>query len=162
MNYKFFGGVALMVMLIVFPASASMVTFLVVETGIDEGIANTQHGSLWDDGLMTVFFDAGHIVTNYPIARMNKRPAADLSGPLAVDFSEAAEGGVDYFILAFLDYQSQEGPLAPVMITVKLYKTSPQQLIFEQNFPADAAKTLNDEYLIAKNAGRIIASKIKD
>jgi len=162
MIHKTLLSIALLLLVLIFPASASMVSFLVVETGLNTETAITQHSSLWEGGLMDVFFEAGHIVTNYPVERMEKKPAQDLSGIIRADFYEAAEGGAEYFILAFLEYQNIETTVIPIGITLKLYKTNPQELIFEQTLPAGTGKTLNEEYQFAINAGRIIVSKIRE
>jgi len=160
MNNKRLVSAAVLFLLLVFPASASMVSFLVVETGLNEE-TQTQYGSLWEGGLMDVFFDAGHIVTNYPIARMEERPAEDLSGHIEVDFYEASRGGADYFVLAFLEFQSKEASV-PNAVIIKIYNTNTEKLIFERNFSAGTGKNLGEEYQIAKNAGQVIVSNIKD
>ena len=158
MVHKTLGCMAILFLVLAFPASASMVSFLLVETGINNENMNTQHGSLWEGGLMEVFFNAGHIVTNYPITRMDKKPTQDLSGVIRADFIEAAENGAEYFILGFLEYKE----MVPVGVTLKLYKTKTQELVFEQNFPAGRGRSMNEEYSLAQNAGRIIVSNIKD
>ena len=149
-----------LLLLMVFPASASMVSFLVVETGLNEETV-TQYGSLWEGGLMDVFFDAGHIVTNSPIARMEKMPAEDLSGYIRVDFYEASRSGADYFILGFLEFQNKNARTPSAMV-IKIYNTNTEKLVFEQSFSAGIGKSLNDEYQIAKDAGQVIVSNIKD
>jgi len=148
---------AVLLLLLVFPASASTVSFLVVQTGLGE--KTTQYGSLWEGGLMDVFFDAGHIVTNYPIARMEKRPAEDLSGPIELDFNEARAGGADYFILGFLEFKDSSVPNAMI---VKIYSTNTEKLVFERSFPAGTGRNMGEEYQIAKNVGQIVVSNIKD
>jgi len=158
MNNKRLVSAAVLLLLLVFPVSASTVSFLVVETGLNDEAKN-QYGSLWEGGLMEVFFDAGHIVTNYPIARMGKKPADDLSGPIELDFNEARVGGADYFILGFLEFKDSSVPSA---IDIKIYSTNTEKLVFEHNFPAGTGRNLGEEYQIAKNTGRIIVSNIKD
>jgi hypothetical protein len=158
MNYKRLGSMAVLLLLLVFPASASMVSFLVVETGLNEE-ASTQYGSLWEGGLMEVFFDAGHIVTNCPIARMEKRPAEDLSGYIEVDFYEATRGGAEYFILGFLEFQNKS---VPSVMVIKVYSTNTEKLVFERSFPAGTGRNLGEEYQIAKNAGQVIVSNMRD
>ena len=162
MNYKRLGGLAVLLVILAFPASASMVSFLLVETGLDEDTSNRQYSSLWEGGLMDVFFDAGHIVTNSPIARIKDKPAVDFSGVIKDDFNEAVDGGADYFLLGFLDYKIQAGNAVPTGITLKLYEADSQQLVYEQKFPAGTGKNLDEEYQSAQNAGRIIISHIED
>ena len=156
-------GLAALLMLLAFPASASMVSFLLVETGINDEVSSGQYTSLWEGGLMAAFFDAGHIVTNSPIARMEKKPERDLSGTVAADFNEAVSGGADFYILGFLEFQVQgQGTRAvPVGIVLKLYNSESQQLLFEQRFPAGTGKSLDEEYQFAQNAGRTIISHLE-
>jgi len=158
MNNKRLVSMAVLFLLLLFPASASTVSFLVVETGLGEKTI-TQYGSLWEAGLMEVFFDAGHIVTNSPIARMEKRPAEDLSGSIELGFNEARVGGADYFILGFLEFRDSSVPNAMI---IKIYSTNAEKLIFERSFPAGNGRNLGEEYQIAKNAGQIVVSNIKD
>jgi len=162
MVHKRLFGLAVMLLLLAFPASAFMVSFLVVETGLNEEAAHMPTTDLWEGGLMDAFFDAGHIVTNSPAARMDKRPAQDLSGFVEEDYKEAVSGGAEYFILGFLEYQNREGRPIPVRMALKLYDTDTKKLIFEQNFPAGSGKDNSEEYKIAQNAGWTLASKIKD
>jgi len=162
MNFKRLLSVTALLMLLSFPSFASMVSFLVVETGLGEEIAGTQYPSLWEGALMSAFFDAGHIVTNCPVARMEKKPDIDITGTIKAGFIEAIEGGVDYFILGFLEHRILGGIAVPVNITIKLYKTDSQELIFEQSFPIDNDKSLSEEYQFAQNVGWILISNIKD
>ena len=161
MNIKRLGSIIVMLMLLVFPASASMVCFLVVETGINDEVASTQYSSLWEDGLMSVFFDAGHIVTNHPVERMEKKPAQDLSDGIANSFYDALDGGADYFIVCYLECRDQGGMAVPFDIIIRLYGTSTEELIFERNFPAGKVN-LGEEYQFAQNAGQLLISSIKD
>lgn len=161
---RFTNIIALPVLLAVFavPVSASTVSVLMVETGLNEEIPSTRYSSLWEGGLMETFFNAGHIVTNCPIARMEKKPAQDFTGMLRADFNDAASGGVDYLILGFLNHQVLEGAVAPTDITIKIYRMDLEELVFERNFPAGTGKDLNEEYEFAQHAGQIIISQIKE
>ena len=156
------GIIAVMFVLLVSPVHAAMVSFLVVETGLNDEVASSQYSSLWEGGLMSVFFDAGHIVTNYPITRIDKKPSSDLSGRIGNDFDEAAEGGAEYFILGYLEYEAHGKSAIPTGIILKLYRTDSKELILERNFPAGNSRNLNEEYQLAQNAGRFIISNIKD
>ena len=159
MFHKRLGCLAVLFMLLVFPASASMVCVMLVETGINEGASSGQYATLWEGGLMAVFFDAGHIVTNSPIARMEK-PARDLSGQLEADFNEAVRGGADFFVLAFLEFKNLGERAVPIGIALKLYNSGTRNLVYEQRFPAGSGKSLDEEYQIAQNAGRTIISHL--
>ena len=162
MKYKHLALMAALLLVLSFPVSASMVSFLVVETGLNEEAAYMPYTGLWEGGLMDVFFDAGFIVTNSPAARMEKKPARDISGLVEDDYIDAVNGGAEYFILAFLEYQNRGGQMSPVGIALKLYKTDSKRLIYEKNFPAGSGIDLDDEYKIAQDAGRTIISQVKD
>ena len=162
MNCKLLGCVAVLLVVLVFPASAAMVSFLIVETGLNDGVPRTEYGDLWEDALMASFFDSGHIVTNSPILRMEQKPAQVLSGTVKTDFEEAVRGGADYFVLCFLDYQVQGRRASPVDITIRAYKTDTQELIAERSFPAGRARSLNEESRFARDAGGVIVSQIRD
>ena len=160
MYFKRLWIIAVLFAVLVIPVSASVVSFLLVETGLRDGAPETQYTSLWEDGLMNAFFDAGHVVTNSLITRMERRPERDLTGIIEVDFREAASGGAEFFILGFLDYRTQEGRLVPSDIVVKIYRTSSQQIVYEQRFQAGTGRNLNEESLLAKNTGRVIISHL--
>ena len=162
MSCKRLLGTVVLFVVFTFSVSASTVSFLVVETGLNEGISSPQYSSLWEDGLMSVFFDAGHIVTNNPILRMSKQASIDIRGTaIEADFVEAALGGADYVILGFLDYQMQGNRAVPTGINIKIYTAVSQVLVFEQNFPAGSGRNTTEENQIIQNAGRTIISQIK-
>ena len=162
MVIKRFLFTALLFMLLTFSASASMVSFLVVETGLNDGILGSQSSSrIWEEGLMAIFFDAGHIVTNNPILRMDKPVPAEIRGTVVeYDFDEAVMGGADYIILGFLEYEIQGIRAVPARMNIKIYTTVPEELIHEQVFPV--GRTSAEETQIVRNAGRTIISYIKE
>ena len=148
--------------LMAFPVAASMVSFLVVETGLNENVPSNQLSSLWGGGLMAAFFDDGHIVTDSPVVRMAKRPEQDFTGQVEVDFREAVAAGSEYFLLGFIEYQVVGTKIEPVNILLKLYTTDSKKLLFEQVFPVGRGKNLMEEHQYAQNAGKIIVSHLKD
>jgi len=162
MIYRRLGIAAFMFMVFAFNASALIVSFLVVETGLRDDAPRDQLSSIWEGGLMAAFFDAGHIVTDSPVARMEKKPAADLSGFIGKDFNEAAASGAEYFLLGFLEYKIQDGKTVPVHISLKLFKTDSKTLVFEQQFPVGTGNGPADEHQIAQNAGRVFVPYIKE
>ncbi|MCL2478574.1 MAG: hypothetical protein FWF22_03670 [Treponema sp.] len=113
-------GLALLIGgLAIAPVSASMVSFLIIEEGLQPGSDSGNYSTLWEGGLMGAFFDAGHIVSNSPVLRVEKMTPADPSAApsalpsaipaeAAADFAEANTGGADYFILAVLEYSLQD------------------------------------------------------
>ena len=161
MNYKRLGGMAALFMLLAFPASASMVSLLLVETGINGRAPSSQITSVWEGGLLSAFFNAGHIVTNSPITRMQNKPSPFISGSIENDFNEAVFGGAEYFILGFLEYQLQSGTLVPVELALKIYTANTKKLLYEQSFPVGRGSNFAEEYRLAQNAGRVIISQLQ-
>ena len=159
MGNKRIWGMLLLFVLLSFPVSASMVSFLLVETGISEDITGSQYTSLWEGGLMAAFFDAGHIVTNSPIMRLEKKPSKDLNGYIEDDFNEAIEAGAEYFILGFLEYQLQGSRPVPVDITLKVYTIKSKNKVYEQSFSV-GRRSLNEEFQFAQDTGRNIVSHL--
>jgi hypothetical protein len=84
--------------------SAATVSFLVVETGLAEESVRPQSSLLWENGLMDVFFDAGHIVSNAPIMRIPGKTTEKLPDPVRNELDQARNGGADYFIVVLLEY----------------------------------------------------------
>ena len=163
MVFKRLLGTAVLLTVLAFSASASTVSFMVVETGLSEETSSPQYSSLWEGGLMSIFFEAGHIVTNNPILRMDKQFPTDIRGTvLEKDLDEAALGGAEYIVLGMLEYQMQGNRPIPAGINIKIYTTVPQQLVYEQKFPAGSGRNSNEENQIVQNAGRTIISQIKD
>ena len=163
MGYRRLTGMAVLLVFLAFPASASTVSFLVVETGLNDGISSPQHSSLWEGALMSVFFDAGHIVTNNPILRMEQEAPVEIRGTaMETDFNDAVLAGAEYIIFGFLEYRIQGNRAVPVKIDIKLYETASRELVYQQNFPAGSGRNPNEEYQLAQNAGRSIISHIKD
>ena len=158
--YKLPGCVALLLFVLIFPVSASMVSILLVETGLNEEAPLTQHSSLWEGALMSSFFDAGHIVTNSPILRLEEKPQQALNIALKSDFEDAASGGADFIVLCLLEFQSQARGAAPADVSIRTYRADTQELIFEQNFPTGRGRNQNEEYQFAQNAGNVIVSRI--
>jgi len=162
MIFRRLGIFVLFFTLFSFPASALMVSFLVVETGLNEDAPGNQMSTLWEGGLMAAFFDAGHIVTDSPVIRIEKKPASDLTGRIESDFNEAVTAGSEYFLLGFMDYKIDGTKFVPVSITLKLYKTGSKKLIFEKLFPVGQGKSLAEEHQLAQQAGQVIVSHIEE
>ena len=162
MGFRRFLVTALLFVLLTFSASASMVSFLVVETGLNEGISGPQSTSrIWEEGLMAFFFDAGHIVTNNPILRMDKQAPTEIHGSIVEnDFNDAVMGGAEYIVLGFLEYAIQGNRAIPTKMNIRVYSTVPEELVYEQIFPV--GRNSAEESQIVRNAGRTIISYIKE
>ena len=151
---------------VVFPLSAANISFLVIETGVREEGRINESSAIWENGLMDVFFDAGHIVTNAPILRLNKNPPGEFPGEARKNLDEALEGGADFFILALLDYQeiipSANSILNPRSVSLRLFSTSPYKILYERTYPAGTSLQKNDRFSYAKNAARLLVPFLRD
>ena len=157
MTYKRLGSMAVLIVLLSLPASALMVSFQLVETGIDERASIGQHSQLWESGLMAAFFEAGYIVTSSPITWMERTPAPGLPGEIQASFNEAMLGGANYFILGFIEYNIDRGRTVPVEVTVRVYDVN-SRLVSEQNFPTGPGRSNTEELQRAQHAGQLVIS----
>ena len=139
-----------------------MISFLVVETGLQAESRAGEYSTLWEDGLMSVFFDAGHIVSNGTVLRLEKNPTKDFPEEVQADFAEAREGGADFFVLALLEYRSQGGAIKPSGVSLRIFSVASRKLIYQQRFAAGTGAGLDEEYACAREAGKAIMSHIKD
>ena len=143
-----------------------MVSFLVVETGIPHTANAGDYAFLWEGGLMGAFFDAGHIVSNSPVLRLENPPIAsiqrgEIPREALIDFDEALEGGADFFVIAMIEFISLEGRVIPRDVFVQIFNTSTRSLIFVEKFPAGSGASPRDEFLNAQDAGKIIAAQLR-
>jgi len=145
-----------------FPLSASMISVLVVETGLKDNSNVGQYSSLWEDGLLSVFFDAGHIISNGNILRLEKMPTKALPDEVLIDHADAFNGGADYFIMVILQYENRNGRLRPQEATLRLFSTNTGGMIFQSVIPAGRGTTIDEEYRRAKDAARTIIPHIKE
>ena len=166
MFYRRLGMAALLWFFLVLPLPASMVSFMVIETGLPMEARRTEYSSLWEDGLMSVFFDAGHIVSNSLVMRLEKTPETEFPQEAQADYLEASGGGAEFFVLVFLEYTPQGGVMRPQNTLVKIFTTgvssgTPRTLIYEQRFPGTGTG-LRDEYVRAQDTARVIEAQLKD
>jgi hypothetical protein len=140
-------------------AEAATVSFMVIETGLPPEAGTSAHSGLWESGLMDVFFEAGHIVSNAPVLRLDRKPEEAFPAAARPELSEAIEGGAEFFILAMLDY---DAPAAaniqkPRRISLRLFKTSPHTLLHEQQYTdTESAGGPDIEYDRLKRAARTL------
>jgi hypothetical protein len=146
------------------PLPAATVSFLVIETGLREELVSPGYSVLWENSLLDVFFEAGHIVSNAPLMRLNRLPAEDFPPEALADFSEALEGGADFFVLARLDYRFSRagaGP-EPENIVLRIYRTRPYRLVHEERLENLDASSGRDESVRAARIIRRLIPYIKD
>jgi len=136
--------VFILVFFALFSVEASMISFSVIETGLPQDGRTSQHTILWENTLLDVFFNAGHIVCNAPIQRLESRPPADFLSSSFYDLErEAIDGGIDYIILVQLDYPPDLE--TPSDISILLYKVRGRVKIYEKQLRGKAYRTIGEE-----------------
>jgi hypothetical protein len=148
--------------LVAVPVHGSMVSVLIIETGLEQESAVKDYSTLWEDGIMGVFFEAGYIVTNGSVLRLGADRVKEFPDEAQADFHEASEGGADFFVMALLEYKNQDGTFKPSVVSLKLYGTIPRRLIYEERFSAGQTVDSREEHARAREAARVLISHIKD
>jgi len=123
--------------------SAHMVSFYVVEAGLPEYVENRHHSYIWENAFMDVFFDAGHIVCNAPILRLTARPSGDILSAVAFDALDAREGGIEYILIAMLDYTPDL--LSADNITFYIYSLTSRKIVYEKKITGKEYRTPREE-----------------
>jgi hypothetical protein len=144
--------------------SAATVSFLVIETGLKDDSGANDYSVIWENSLLDVFFEEGHIVSNSPILRLTQKPEKEFPDEAQVDLSEAVNGGVDYFILAMVDYPAPlEGKTQkPGNISLRLYKTRPYQFLYEERYAGrNSSGNMKDEFVQVKQTVRRLIPHLK-
>ena len=104
-----------------FPLGAASVSFLVIETGPTGGVPRTPYSILWENSLMDVFYESGHIVSNAPIMRMSAKPADGFPNEAERDYNDAKKGGMEFFIVAILEHPESA-------VSMRLFNTESRKL----------------------------------
>jgi len=137
------------------PLFGATISFLVIETGPS---GSSQYSTMWENNLMDVFFETGHIVSNARMIHLDQKPAANLPGEAEKDYQEARGSGMDYFLIAIIE-QGSSG--APQTVCLRLFSTNSQELIKEQVYADNTFRTAKEENENIKKAIGLIAAQIK-
>ena len=143
---------------------AATVSFLVIEANLPDSGATNQYSILWENGLMEVFYESGHIVTNSPILRLNTKPALDFPPEAKNDLELARGGGMDYFLIALVDYPvptRRMEAVKPQNVSMCLFTTGSGKMLWKQEYAVSGAKTVKEEYEFIKKAIGDMAVQIK-
>jgi len=133
------------------PLSGATVSCLVIETGPSGG-PKSQYSAAWENNLLDVFFDTGHIVSNARMIRIDRKPADSFPTAAENDYQEARAGGMDYFVIAIID-QNQN-------VSLRLFRTNSRDLINEQVYAYSAPKNAREENDSIKKTISLIAAQI--
>jgi len=129
----------------VFPLNAANVSFLVMETGESREDPAYQYPILWENGLLEIFFEAGHIVSNFPIMQIAGKPADGFPDEAKESFEDARTGGMDFFLVGIVDY-AQSG------VSLRLFNTKSPKMIQEQKYKVTSFRSTKEEYENIKTA----------
>ena len=143
------------------PLNAYTVSVMVAETALPHAAPQAEASIRWETGFMDTFFDAGHIVSNAPIARLAS-PAGEVPEECMDDLYAAREGGVEYFILVLLNYEGYTGTGAPrpVRAELKMFKVTPYRLVAVTRFPAPGGTLETDHLANAREAARLLLTHL--
>jgi len=133
--------------LLTFSLNAATVSFHVVEAGISEE-ADKKMSELWETAFMDVFFDAGYIISNAPVMRLEKSPSNILQ---IVDFKEASLCGIDYMLIVLLDYKASLP--SPEEVSFYIYKVTKREKVLERKIRQKQVP-LKDDYNNMKSIAR--------
>ena len=125
-------------------AAASMVSFCVIETGLPENRAFSDHSVQWENAFMDVFFDAGYIVSNYPMTRLEEKPKNGIMESAGINIMDARIWGIDFIIISQLDYSDFGQP--PNNITLLIYKVNTSEKIYERQFDGRTYRSAREEH----------------
>ncbi len=158
----------LLMVLVVFGGGlvfSETVSIIIVETGIREESPRIESSGLWENGLMDVFFENGHIVSNAPILRLNAGAANPYPGEQLLNLNEVKAGGANFYVLAVLSYsetnEKTSGPLTPRLISLRFVRLSPYKVLYEVQLNGTQGK-IQDELDHAKKAAQAMIPYFKD
>jgi hypothetical protein len=125
-------------------AEASVISFCVIETGLQTEGARNRNSMLWENAFMDVFFDSGYIVSNYPMMRFSTKPEGSIIEVSGFDAGEAKDAGVEYILVTQLDYDNALFP--PTVITFYVFRVDNHQVIYEKRIAGIANKSEKNAY----------------
>jgi hypothetical protein len=132
------------------------VSCLVIETGLPSGGPRSQYSTIWENNIMDVLFETGHIVSNGRMMRLARKPAESFPGEAEPDFQEARESGMDYFLIAIIE----QGTGDIQTVSLRLFSTKSRTLIKEQVYNDNRPRSAKEENEIIKRTIGLIAAQI--
>ncbi len=139
------------------------VSVIIVETGVLEEAPGIESSSFWESGLMDVFFEHGHIVSNASMLRLNADQVNPYPGEQLVNIDEVREGGAAYYVLTVLNYSEENGRNAiPPSISIRLVQlydgtsssdetsSSLNKVLYEKQIDGSRIHNSEDAFELAK------------
>jgi len=133
---------------------AANVSVLVLEAGLSEENPGNVYPYLWENGLMDAFFNSGHIVTNAPKILIDGKPDGDFPAEAERDFNNAKEGGMDYFLIALIDYSTP-------LVSLRLFDIRSTKMVLEQKHAIITLRNTKEESDKIKAAARVMVAHLK-
>ena len=133
---------------------AANVSVLVMESGQSRENTGPQYPALWENGLLDAFFDLGHIVTNSPKIQVDGKPDDDFPAEAERDFDNAKEGGMDYFLIAVIDYSTP-------YVSLRLFDIRSTKMVLERKYNITTFRNTKDETDKIKAAARTMAARLR-
>ena len=153
MKYRILAG--LFIGIFAAPAlCAANISVLVIEAGLNGEKPGNQYAVLWENALLDAFFDSGHIVTNSPKMQIDGKPDGDFPAETERDFDYAKEGGMDFFLIALIDYSTS-------LVSLRLFDIRSTKKVLEQKYAATTFRNTKDESDKIKTATRIMAAHVR-
>jgi hypothetical protein len=137
------------------------VSCLVIETGLPQGSQRSQYSAIWENNLMDVFFETGHIVSNGRIVLLVQKPDENFPIEAERDFEEAKENGMDYFLIAIIEHPVGNESVRPQNVYLRLFSTKSQELINEQVYKDNKPRSAKEENESIKKTIGAIAAQIR-
>jgi hypothetical protein len=137
---------------------AATLSFLIMETGVDTGPIH-EYSQVWENALMDLSFDLGHIISNAPILQVKSAPAQGLPAE-AVPYRDAvSNGNFEFFVLVVLQYENEGSAQKLRSVVLKLYRVKPFVLLSELVSGA-ALGSAREEFARAKGAAQVLFSAV--
>jgi len=132
------------------------VSCLVIETGLPSGGPKSQYSTMWENNLMDVLFETGHIVSNGRMLRLDKKPPESFPVAAEKDFQEARQNRMDYFLIAIIEQNDGKKT-----VSLRLFSINSQKLIKEQVYADNNPKSAKEETESIKRAIGFITDQLK-
>jgi hypothetical protein len=141
---------------LIFSIGAATVSFYVIETGVNEDFDIKQSQSIqWENAFMDVFFDAGYIISNAPILRLEENPSDILQ---VIDIDEAVFYGIDYMLIVLLEYKKDLKE--PCEVSFYIYRVVRKEKVIEKKIVFKRGS--KDDYNNMKSIAKEFIPYIKD
>jgi hypothetical protein len=125
---------------------AATVSMMVIESGPSKK-NGAEIAALWENAMMDVFFDAGHIVSNAPALKAELPENEDFPESARTSFEDASRGGADFFIIV---------QLKAMEVAFRVYAIHPYRLLYTGQYTEPTNLSLKEEFSNAKKATQMI------